>query len=113
MPTWIRTTAIDTRLVLERTVRSLVQTAGGEGTGDEVLRDRLWQLRLLFAWVDALDAERERERDGEKLKGRKKTDAGAGAGAIGMWLRREVVEAARWKVLGVQMGDFSAVDDGV
>src|SRR5438034_4825704 len=51
-PLWLRPTVVDTRLVLEKTVRNLVAAAAGRGTGDDTVRDRLWQLRLLFAWVD-------------------------------------------------------------
>jgi anaphase-promoting complex subunit 1 len=72
---FLRGTVVDTRLMLEK-------ACADEGIGSGV-RDRLWQLRLLFAWVDGMEEEGENE-EGEKKKG-------------GMWLRREVVEDLRWR----------------
>ncbi|KAL1953463.1 hypothetical protein VTO42DRAFT_2801 [Malbranchea cinnamomea] len=116
LPAWLRTTAVDTRLVLEKTVRNLVAAAAGNRVGDEVVRDRLWQLRLLFAWVDWMDAERERAQERESsrgIKGKAVTDGEETTAsmsmrtmtAAGLWLRREVIEDARWKIWGVQVSE--------
>jgi anaphase-promoting complex subunit 1 len=112
-PLWLRPTVVDTRLVLEKTVRNLVAAAAGRGTGDDTVRDRLWQLRLLFAWVDYSSE------DPEPTSGYQKSarlgdvgDVGdvrdardVGRNSAGMWLRKDIIEEARWKIWGVQVGD--------
>lgn len=109
IPPWLRLSSVDSRLVLESTVNEAVQGAfgGGEITGQpfDEIRDRLWQLRLLFDWVDRqVEAERQRERE-------RNTESGPSAGtqkrvaAGGMWLNRDIIEQARWKIWGIQVGD--------
>ncbi|EDN03409.1 predicted protein [Histoplasma mississippiense (nom. inval.)] len=92
---WLRPSAVDTRLVLEKTVQHLVDAATGQGDGDDTVRDRLWQLRLLFAWLDSND-DRTKVAAGETRC--RKTFKG-------MWLRADIIEDVRWRVWGVQVGD--------
>ncbi|OJD27390.1 hypothetical protein ACJ73_01219 [Blastomyces percursus] len=97
-PSWLRPSAVDTRLVLEKTVQHLVAAATGQGGGDDAIKDRLWQLRLLFAWLDSNgDLERRTSAAGEK---------GSLSTFKGMWLRTDIIEDARWRVWGVQVGDI-------
>ncbi|KKA24826.1 20S cyclosome subunit (APC1/BimE) [Rasamsonia emersonii CBS 393.64] len=107
LPPWLRLSSIDTRLVLESTVNGAVAAASGDsnsnGNGSDEVRDRLWQLRLLFDWVDRgfdgddkpeqSEGEKEKENDGQTAEKQK-----------GLWLRRDVIEEARWKIWGVQRG---------
>lgn len=92
---WLRPSAVDTRLVLEKTVQHLVDAATGQGDGDDTVRDRLWQLRLLFAWLDSND---DRTKLATAEKRCRKTFKG-------MWLRADIIEDVRWRVWGVQVGD--------
>lgn len=82
---WLRVSSVDSKLVLERNVLDMVQDTGmvlgSRGTGPDEVRDRLWQLRLLFGWVDG----QEDESDGEE-------------GRNGLWLRREFIEEVRWRI---------------
>ncbi|KKZ63413.1 anaphase-promoting complex subunit 1 [[Emmonsia] crescens] len=96
-PSWLRPSVVDTRLVLDMTVQNLVAAATGQGGGGDTIRDRLWQLRLLFAWLDSNnDLERTEPPTGEK---------GTRMNHKGMWLRTDIIEDARWRVWGVQVGD--------
>lgn len=109
-PPWLRPSVVDTRLVLENTVENAVAAAAGRGAtaaaADEV-RDRLWQLRLLFTWADSgcggglgpVD------RNGVVLSGRESSEE-RGDGKL-MWLRKETIEEARWRIWGVQVGDVN------
>ncbi|KAL1962750.1 hypothetical protein VTN77DRAFT_9204 [Rasamsonia byssochlamydoides] len=102
LPPWLRLSAIDTRLVLESTVNGAIDAASGHGNGTDEVRDRLWQLRLLFDWVD-----RGFDGDGDKEDGNAEREDN---GVVrekhkGLWLRRDVIEEARWKIWGVQVGD--------
>ncbi|RMJ21408.1 negative regulator of mitosis [Aspergillus sp. HF37] len=109
---WLRVSAIDTMLVLEGVVGGVIRAAsaptpastptpaaaGRPAEPDEV-RDRAWQLRLLFSWIDrCLRAEGDDAGDEDE-----QIDADSRLGAeSGLWLRREFVEEARWKVWGVR-----------
>ncbi|KGM91880.1 anaphase promoting complex subunit 1 [Paracoccidioides brasiliensis Pb18] len=100
-PSWLRPSVVDTRLALDRTVQQLVAAATGQGGGDDMIKDRLWQLRLLFAWMDSNDVSEgqgQESSDGE-ADGRKKFK--------GMWLKTDIIEDARWRVWGIQVGDNS------
>ncbi|KAL4906943.1 hypothetical protein BDW74DRAFT_176540 [Aspergillus multicolor] len=93
---WLRQSAVDSKLVTERTVQNVIQAATGRGASPDEVRDRLWQLRLLFAWIDAgssFSSESERGMD----------EAGSTPSG-GLWLRRDYIEELRWKILGVQAG---------
>ena len=69
---------VDARLELERTVLTVAADDGGLRAGRDMDRDKLWRLRLLFAWADKMD----REQPVRETAG----------------LRREVVERLRWRV---------------
>ena len=81
----LRGTAIDSRLTLENAI--LDDDENGKGI-IQMTKDGLWQLRLLFAWIDALDHEEEERR----FKGVDDHQS------RGTWLRREVIEKLRWRV---------------
>ncbi|KAL4894308.1 hypothetical protein BDV59DRAFT_176195 [Aspergillus ambiguus] len=93
---WLRQSAVDSKLVIERTVQAML--AGGSDNPDEV-RDRIWQLRLLFSWLDS-------QVDHPWAADEEPDEAPTAAPADGLWLRRDFVEKARWKVWGVQTGQF-------
>ncbi|OJD15168.1 hypothetical protein AJ78_04563 [Emergomyces pasteurianus Ep9510] len=96
-PSWLRPSVVDTRLVLDKTVQNLVAAATGQRVGDDMIRDRLWQLRLLFAWLDSNDDwERTEPATGEK---RNRMNLKR------MWLTNDIIEDARWRVWAVQVGD--------
>jgi anaphase-promoting complex subunit 1 len=100
LPPWLRLSAVDTRLVLESTVSGAIDAASGASNGSDEVRDRLWQLRLLFAWVD-------RGFDGDTVDGKTEENNNTVQTAEkynGLWLRRDVIEEARWKIWGVQVG---------
>ncbi|KAJ5886397.1 Negative regulator of mitosis [Penicillium subrubescens] len=103
-PPWLRTSAVDTRLALTQTVRNIVQAARGRGADPDEVRDRVWQLRLLFDWLDRVQAGDEREISAgeEQVQAQNQTS--------GLWLRRDFIEEARWQIWGVQSEDHG---DGV
>lgn len=91
------------------------------GAGPDEVRDRLWQLRLLFGWVDAqveraivdVDDEDDTEVEGEdddrdsQMVGSEimaTSKRGRGGEGNGLWLRKEFIEEVRWKIWGVQVG---------
>ena len=90
----LRGTVVDTRLSLEN--GTLPPEKSGEGRRKmqvgPMSRDKLWQLRLLIAWVDWE----------ERMEiGISKEDVGGlncSAKAGGVWLRKEVVEGLKWRV---------------
>lgn len=97
-PPWLRTSAVDARLALSHTVRNIVQSAQGRGADPDEVRDRVWQLRLLFDWLDRVQSGD--EPDG--LSGQTQSEVQQ---TTGLWLRRDFVEEAKWRVWGVQIGD--------
>ena len=110
---WLRQSAVDSKLVVERTVQNIVQAAQGHGadTNADEVRDRIWQLRLLFSWVDRLGDESPVADDGgadDTQTTVPDEPAGLSPGpSNGLWLRRDFVEEARWKIWGVQIGDYA------
>lgn len=92
---WLRMSSIDSKLVLENNVRNIVNAAAGKGTEPDEIKDRAWQLRLLFSWI-------EREQGDAETDGELDIDEGLRTSENGLWLRREFIEEARWKVWGVQ-----------
>ncbi len=104
---YLRGTVVDTRLELEHAV-----LADGEGRGGAMQRDQLWQLRLLFAWVESLEVEalqeRERERDDQAGCEAEKDRESRG----GNWLRREHIERLRWRVWKMRAGVEDDEGDG-
>lgn len=117
---WLRLSAVDSKLVLERNVQNMVKAAmSARGAGPDEVRDRLWQLRLLFGWVDSQmevnvvdvedDTEVQDEAEGDsQMVGSEVTARGGvrkGGEGNGLWLRKEFIEEVRWKIWGVQVGD--------
>lgn len=103
---WLRISSIDTKLVLEGCVKNIINAASGKGAEPDEVRDRVWQLRLLFNWIDRGQTE-----DGAEIE--EVDDHGDGGERSlvsgdknGLWLRRDFIEEARWKVWGIQMGDY-------
>lgn len=95
------------------------------GAGPDEVRDRLWQLRLLFGWVDAqveraivdvdddgddteveddgIDGDKDSQMVGSEITASSKR--GRGGEGNGLWLRKEFIEEVRWKIWGVQVGE--------
>lgn len=103
---WLRTSAVDSKLVLENTVLNIVRAASGRGADPDEVRDRIWQLRLLFSWFDRSQVEGRDERSGNGDDDDEKTGVVAER-MNGLWLRKGFIEEARWKIWGVQVGDCS------
>ncbi|KAL2816959.1 hypothetical protein BJX63DRAFT_132423 [Aspergillus granulosus] len=91
---WLRQSVVDSKLVTERTARNIMQAAKGRGADPDEVRDRLWQLRLLFNWVDMQIQDEDKKRN----------DSTSGQSS-GLWLRRDYIEELRWKIWGAQVGD--------
>ncbi|CAI7678759.1 unnamed protein product [Penicillium pancosmium] len=100
-PPWLRTSAVDSRLALSHTVRNVIQSARGRGADPDQVRDRIWQLRLLFDWL-------ERVNSGDESNSLTLSAQGASPSqsqSSGLWLRRDFVEEAKWRIWGVQADD--------
>lgn len=90
----LRPTAVDSRLDYERGVLPIRDdpyfTGGATDTATmRMQKDKLWQLRLLFSWLDRWERE-----DDTSEKGDDKWFSAEG----GTWLRKEVIERLRWRV---------------
>ncbi|KAL4762872.1 anaphase promoting complex subunit 1 [Aspergillus foveolatus] len=96
---WLRQSAVDSKLLAEGIAQNVIQSATGRGGNPDEVRDQLWQLRLLFAWIDA-GSSFPSESDEEK---RDRQENGS-TPSSGHWLRRDYVEELRWKIWGVQAG---------
>jgi anaphase-promoting complex subunit 1 len=101
-PPWLRTSAVDARLALSHTVRNIVQSARGRGADPDQIRDRIWQLRLLFDWLDRTQPGDERDSHSRQMLSQGQDQKPQPSG---LWLRRDFVEDARWQIWGVQIGD--------
>jgi anaphase-promoting complex subunit 1 len=75
-----------------------VQSARGRGADPDQIRDRVWQLKLLFDWLDRVQSSDEPD----ALSGHSQNQLQQ---ASSLWLRRDFVEEARWQVWGVQIED--------
>jgi anaphase-promoting complex subunit 1 len=73
-----------------------VQSARGRGADPDQIRDRVWQLKLLFDWLDRVQSSDEPD----DLSGHSQNQLQQ---ASSLWLRRDFVEEARWQVWGVQI----------
>ncbi len=104
-----RTTVVDSRLEFEKGILPPDVEKG------QMQKDKLWQLRLLFAWFDRWereDAEAENreleERQGDQDGQMTEDSDGQGqkwfSESGGTWLRREVIERLRWRVWNITAG---------
>ncbi|KAL2865986.1 anaphase promoting complex subunit 1 [Aspergillus lucknowensis] len=90
---WLRQSVVDSKITTERTAQNIIQAAKGRGAEPDEVRDRLWQLRLLFSWVDAGANEEDDAEDTSSVR------------PSGLWLRRDYIEELRWKIRGIQLGE--------
>ncbi|KKK23392.1 hypothetical protein P175DRAFT_0434403 [Aspergillus ochraceoroseus IBT 24754] len=95
---WLRQSAVDSKLVIERTVQNIIQAATGRGADPDEVRTRLWQLRLLFSWVESGSYLQGGGEDAERQEGESTS-------SNGLWLRRDYIEETRWKIWGLQIGE--------
>ncbi|CAG8095071.1 unnamed protein product [Penicillium salamii] len=98
-PPWLRSSAVDARLALSHTVRNIVQSARGRGADPDQIRDRIWQLRLLFDWLDRTQPGEERDHLSRQVA----SQSDQKLQRSGLWLRRDFIEDAKWQVWGVQV----------
>ncbi|KAL2000699.1 hypothetical protein VTN02DRAFT_2745 [Thermoascus thermophilus] len=103
VPPWLRRSVVDTRLILSTTVYNAINAASDRGSGLGESRDQLWQLRLLFGWIDKCVDRRDKQGMERKRDGNAESDARWNSN--GLWLRKDVVEEAKWKVWSIK---FSA-----
>lgn len=109
---WLRMSSIDTKLVLESCVRHIIDAASDKSAEPDEVRDRIWQLRLLFNWIDRGQVEEVGD-DGEEVGDHDGKEKSLVSGhKNGLWLRKDFVEEARWKIWGVQMGDYDRGSHG-
>ena len=109
---WLRTSSIDTKLVLENCVQNISRIASGKRVEPDEIRDRIWQLRLLFNWIEEgrlEDRAESEEDDGDHVIDKEKSLVSDDKN--GLWLRKDFIEEAKWKVWGVQMGDYNRVSE--
>ncbi|KAJ9611601.1 Anaphase-promoting complex subunit 1 [Cladophialophora chaetospira] len=108
----LRTTVVDSRLEFEKSILPPDVVTG------RMEKDKLWQLRLLFAWFDRW--EREDEEAGQRQVEHQTVSDGDGQGekwfseSGGTWLRKEVIERLRWRVWNMTTGgagEREGVDD--
>ncbi|KAF9892035.1 Anaphase-promoting complex subunit 1 [Aspergillus nanangensis] len=98
---WLRQSAVDSKLVVERTVQSVIQAARGRGTDSDEVRDRIWQLQLLFSWMDSQVDEPVLPGNEDDAQNGNDSSSAAASQHDGLWLRRDFVEEARWKIWGI------------
>ncbi|EXJ94671.1 hypothetical protein A1O1_03068 [Capronia coronata CBS 617.96] len=129
----LKTTVVDSRLefekgilppedgVLSRTSSSIstaaqqVQSQVGRGQGrgqgqGQMQKDKLWQLRLLFAWFDRWEKEDE-EIEPQQQQTHQENSTGVHGDdekwfnrSGGTWLRKEVIDRLRWRVWNMATG---------
>lgn len=99
---WLRQSAVDSRLVIESTAQNMIQAMLGRGADPDEVRDRIWQLRLLFSWNESESDERARTVD--ETAG---SDSALTRQSDSPWLRRDFLEETRWKIWGIQVGDHA------
>ncbi|KIV83699.1 hypothetical protein PV11_05701 [Exophiala sideris] len=88
----LQTTVVDSRLELEKDV--LPPDHNMASWNGSLEKDKLWQLRLLFAWFDRWEKNDEQINDGDGDENDNKWFSNSG----GTWWRREVIERLRWRV---------------
>ncbi|KAI5296470.1 Anaphase-promoting complex subunit 1 [Ascosphaera acerosa] len=89
--TWLQPSAVDVRLMLHKAVRSVESLESNQGCGGDVVRDALYQLRLLFAWLD--------HSGGAASSSADRSDA-----ALGLIVPKDLLEEFRWRLWSFQMG---------
>ncbi|KAJ6153832.1 hypothetical protein N7470_006791, partial [Penicillium chermesinum] len=100
-PPWLRSSAVDARLDLSHTIQSIIRSSRGRGADEDEVRDRIWQLRMLFDWLDRSQSAENELAGSQEMR----------ILPSGLWLRRDFIEEARWKIWGVQIED-QALGDG-
>ena len=87
-------------------MQNVIRASKGRGANPDEVRDRLWQLRLLFSWIDegsfpgeSVEEKRSRQKSASSLP------FSGNGGEGGLWLKKDYVEELRWKIWGVQIGD--------
>lgn len=73
----------------------------GRSADPDEVRDRLWQLRLLFSWIETESDEQARATE-EETEG-----SGLARQSASPWLRRDFLEEMRWKIWAIQVGDHA------
>ncbi|KAL4953349.1 negative regulator of mitosis [Aspergillus filifer] len=103
---WLRQSAVDSKLLTESTVQNVIRASKGRGANPDEVRDRLWQLRLLFSWIDegSFPGESAEEKRSRQKSASSLPLSGNGGGG-GLWLKKDFIEELRWKIWGVQIGD--------
>lgn len=119
-PGVLATTVVDARLEFERGVlpppppRPMNAHSGGSGVEDSsetmtaggMEKDKLWQLRLLFAWFDRWEREDAEAGDGA-ASGTSSEPEKWFSESGGTWLRKEVIERLKWRVWNMSMSTSS------
>ncbi|KAG9790888.1 hypothetical protein KCU88_g1111, partial [Aureobasidium melanogenum] len=111
----LRTTVVDSRLDFENGVLPPEPKANAQFQMD---KQKLWQLRLLFAWFDRweqedAEMEQEQEQRHQQLGSRANVDDDKWFNKSGgTWLRREVIERLRWRVWNMTMTRSTGAGDG-
>ncbi|OQV00370.1 hypothetical protein CLAIMM_05874 [Cladophialophora immunda] len=119
-----RVTVVDSRLEFEKGILPF-KSHGDQNSGVEksqMDKDKLWQLRLLFAWFDRWEREDEEHNRREQTTGRHPKSPGrdtdgdqdpdkwfSNSGAS--WLRKEVIEKLRWRVWNLATGSADEIDE--
>ncbi|KAJ5594500.1 uncharacterized protein N7459_000708 [Penicillium hispanicum] len=98
-PPWLRTSAVDARLALSHTVHNIVRSFRGRGAGPDEVRDHVWQLRLLFDWLDRSQSSHVTQDTSYQQQ------APLQMKGPGLWIKRNFIEEVRWQIWGVQVED--------
>ncbi|KIW37416.1 uncharacterized protein PV06_10457 [Exophiala oligosperma] len=96
---------VDSRLELE--MGSLPYKNETGLSGQKVQKDKLWQLRLLFGWLDRWEKEDE-ELDNMASATSEENKWFSSSG--GTWIRKDLIERLRWNVWSLTMGESHSGD---
>jgi anaphase-promoting complex subunit 1 len=108
-----RPTVLDSRLALEKDILPPEGVSGSPTTTlSKMQKDKLWQLRLLFAWFDRWEREDEAEelQNGAHAEHEGTDENKWYSRSGGTWLRREVIERLRWRVWNLTTGSDGGGD---
>ena len=110
------TTVVDSKLEFEKGI--LPPEGSRDMERGHMEKDKLWQLRLLFAWFDRWEREDEavdRTRNEGLGIGEQQRDTPAGSKWFsdngGTWLRRETIERLKWRVWNMTTGGTDEQDE--